>query len=386
MPPLRIVHLMTSVNLGGIASFVLNLIHESKKYNIEVHIILTLTSGDVYELFSKEGVTFHKVYERYNFKPFLSYTLCKLLRHSAKFTYGLRLFFKLRTISPDLVHSHQFASHWLSQILISRILKIPWLLHLHSSANYQGKKIFSKWVIPRLFNQHIAVNLPSSGIHKSYISFTSKISKRLLHLPYGIPFHPINFEKIKETKKRLKLNDQLIIGYVGRLIDQKRIQDIINATHTLNSENLNIHTIIVGDGRQRKKFENLVHSLHLENHITFTGYQPNPHHWMSLIDIFILPSLYEGFPISIIEAKAYGATIIGSDVSGTQDAIQHNKNGLLFPVKDVDKLTDHLRDLIQYPEKRDELNRVALQDFKNNYELSHCTKKYIHAYRKLITG
>ncbi|MCU0526340.1 MAG: glycosyltransferase [Elainella sp. Prado103] len=117
------------------------------------------------------------------------------------------------------------------------------------------------------------------------------------------------------------------------------------------------HLWIIGEGSQRLILEKKIRELDLEDRVKLLGFQQNPFQWMRSADIFVLSSIYEGFGNVLVEAMACGTPVIATDCpAGPREIIQHEVNGLLVPVGNVDAIANAIVHLLTYPKWREKLS------------------------------
>lgn len=129
-----------------------------------------------------------------------------------------------------------------------------------------------------------------------------------------------NAQKIKQS---LGVgNDDLIIGYTGRLTEEKGIVELVNAFTLLRENYPNLHLLLIGHTDQRSPFsQGTLELLHRSEHIHVIPFQDNVPDYLAAIDIPVLPSYREGFGNSLIEASAMQVPVVATDISGCQDAV-----------------------------------------------------------------
>jgi len=151
---------------------------------------------------------------------------------------------------------------------------------------------------------------------------------------------------------------------VANLIPLKGIDILIRALHNGPTVKL----IVIGDGPERERLEKLSRELKLENYVTFTGFisQEKLAEHLQSSNIFVLPSLSEGVPRSILEAMACGMFVIATRVGGVPDVVTDGKNGLLVQPNDAKALSEAIRWALADPQRLaavGETNRIAAQRY-----------------------
>lgn len=147
----------------------------------------------------------------------------------------------------------------------------------------------------------------------------------------------------------------------GRLDTQKNHTTLIKAFALISQKYPELTLTIYGEGSLRSELENMIHSLKLEGRVLLPGFDKDIYKALAQGDIFVFPSLYEGFPNALCEAMAVGLPVVASNCSGNIDLIQDNLNGRLFPVADHNALAEILEALIPDQKQRQTLGQNALK-------------------------
>ncbi len=142
------------------------------------------------------------------------------------------------------------------------------------------------------------------------------------------------FEEIAYDGARRELEideDQKIILFVGRLHQVKGLEYLIEAISYVNQTEPNARLILAGDGPEKEKLERVASDLGLSNRVSFSGWVANEHipTYMVASDVFVLPSLSEGFPNVLLEAMAAGLPIVATNVSGIPSIVDNGINGFV---------------------------------------------------------
>lgn len=177
---------------------------------------------------------------------------------------------------------------------------------------------------------------------------------------------PVNTEEIRlmfreEIGDRRCENKKPCIGTISRLSMEKGLNYLIEAFYDL-LKRLDARLIIVGEGRERGKLENMVRSLGIEDKVDFLGWVENPYKYLKIMDVFVLSSLWEGFPTVLVESMLCGLPVVATRSSGgVEELVKDGVTGLLTPPKDIRILSDSLYNLLQNKELR---NRMSLEGAK----------------------
>lgn len=175
-----------------------------------------------------------------------------------------------------------------------------------------------------------------------------------------------------------KESDEKIILSVGSLRWQKAHSFLIEACRILKEKSIQFRCIIVGEGPERSKLEQLICQYGLNNFVELKGavFQEEIQSYYSQADMFVLPSISEGIPVSLMEAMSKEVPVITTRITGIPELVEHMKTGLLVSPKDAKQLSDAISILINSDKLREKLSKAGrekiMQDFnirKNILEL-----------------
>jgi len=200
----------------------------------------------------------------------------------------------------------------------------------------------------------------------------------------GRDFYVYSQLQIENEKKKYGFfKNSKIIGYVGRLHKEKGLDILIAVFHQLLKRFDHLYLLLVGDGPEREKLEELVRRLSLEKRVIFLGQKENIPLFLNMIDVFVLPSnVRESFGIVLIEAMACGKVVVGSDLGGIPEIIKNESNGFLFTSGDERELADKLSRILSDEKLREKIIANALKDIKNKFSLEIMIKKLEGIFRK----
>lgn len=229
-------------------------------------------------------------------------------------------------------------------------------------------KIFIKKILLGGLFKHVASFLAIGTENKQFYKFHNVTDNRIFHTPYAVEngrFIESYDELIllkDELKKELGIPpDKIVILFSGKLIGRKRPMDLLLAYKKANSENKAL--VYLGDGYLRKSLEEFVKEEKLKN-VYFFGFKNQieiPKHYI-IADIFVLPSIVENWGLVVNEAMCFRLPVIVSDIVGcARDLVKSGENGFIYPVGDVDKLSEYLLKLLHNPELRRNLGKRSFE-------------------------
>jgi L-malate glycosyltransferase len=176
-----------------------------------------------------------------------------------------------------------------------------------------------------------------------------------------------------------------VLGTVGRLSPEKGHLLFLEALAILRHDGANFQAIMIGDGNLKEELLQKTKFLHLEERVFWVGAQTNIPDWLSLLDVFVLPSQWEGISLALLEAMASGVPVVATSVGGTPEVLKNGVNGLLVPPSDPQALAAAIQKLLENSSLRRELGQSGKIHCQNNYDIDMIVKKIDSLYRSYIS-
>lgn len=257
----------------------------------------------------------------------------------------------MQELHIDIVHTHRYVMQYAIPAAI--LAKVPCRIHtIHNIATEEVDALRRKFA--SFFYRHCNV-IP--------VSISPKVRDSVEEY-YGIASYnlPIVYNGSDLTKCIIKNNYSVQhvfkFVHIGRFTAVKNQELIVHAIAQLKSDGYKVHLDLIGGAGNEREIEQKVLEMKLENEITLCGLQSNVYPFISRCDAFILPSQYEGMPITLIEAMGSGMPIIASNVGGIPDMIQHEKEGILI-TPTLCELVNAMKRLIENQEIRERFGNAA---------------------------
>jgi len=212
----------------------------------------------------------------------------------------------------------------------------------------------------------------------------SENKKKVIHNGIDVSLYEKSaLEYRNEIRKKYGIESgEILIGTVGRLSKEKNQLLFLKALKQVMKKHPNVKALIVGDGPEKDSLLKYVDDEDLKENIIFPGIINDILPVYQALDIFVLSSITEGVPITILEAMASKVPVIATNVGGIPEIISGRDKGMLVESNNLDNLTTALTILIEDKEKRDFLSNNAFEHIKENYSLSQMFKAYEGIYRE----
>mgnify|MGYP001176905437 FL=1 len=220
------------------------------------------------------------------------------------------------------------------------------------------------------------------------------VEQEILIIPNGIDakcFKPMErnealAEALGVESGKWKVDGSAVLGFVGELREKKGLRALLDAYTQINKIRPTT-LLIVGEirvGEDRQIFDEF-RSMHPDSRIIVTGYVAHEDlpAYYALMDVFVHPSLRDGMPNAVLEAMACGKTVIATAVGGVTDVIEDGVNGMLVPVHEAGCLEAAIAEVLDQPEKRDQLGRAARETVLHQFTLEKELQANLAIYQQL---
>jgi glycosyltransferase involved in cell wall biosynthesis len=168
---------------------------------------------------------------------------------------------------------------------------------------------------------------------------------------------------IAARRREVKLSDEnRVVGFVGRLVEDKGLLELFEAIHIVQNRMPKVRLLVIGPVDTEKPdavTPDVVEEYGIADVCRFLGLRQDLPELYSLMDVFVLPSHREGFPVVPMEASAMGIPCVLTDVRGCREVVEHGQNGLLVPFGDVDALADAIYELLTDDERAQQMGKKA---------------------------
>jgi glycosyltransferase involved in cell wall biosynthesis len=188
---------------------------------------------------------------------------------------------------------------------------------------------------------------------------------------YGIDTHKYNPEnKLNNLRTELGLSkDKTIVGFLVRMTIQKDPLTLIRAIKDVKKKTDEIVFLLMGNGDLQDQAKALVKELDLEDMVVWSGFRQDIPNVLHTIDIYALPSLWEGLPIGLLEAMTMAKPIVATGVDGSKEAINDGENGILVPCRDPKKLAEAILKIHLNPKIRSSYGKKSREIILEKYDV-----------------
>ena len=366
---IKLMQITHDLSIGGLQQVVVNICRTIDRDKFDVTVLCLRDAGELVPEIEKLGIKVILVPQKENHTDYFSFLkIAKILREE----------------KVDIIHTHN--SQPFIEGTIGAILSgVKAIIHTDHAREFPDKRrlMFAEWLM-----SHFAYKVVGVSEHTSHnLNKYEKIStKKIMTIPNGIDETVYNININTEKKKHefgIKGSGP-VIGLGIRLSEQKGITYLLHAMQYLIKEFPDITLIIAGDGGLEQKLKTEARDLGVDKNTLFVGSRSDIPELLKLFDLYVLPSLWEGLPMVLLEAMAAGCPIVATDVGGNYMAITHGENGSLVEPCNAEIFAEEVIKVLSDNKLRSKYIENSYSVFRDNFSAALMTERYSKLYLEAI--
>lgn len=357
---MKIIHVINDLSGGGAEKLVYEFASFQHKEGHDVVVILLMPSCN-------------NIYDRYLVNSGVKVIYLNAKKYSLKTILKLRR--SLKTIMPDIIHSHLFPSLYYV-VLATLGLNIKLVTTEHSTSNFRLRnkvfKLFEKFI----YSYYDTVVAISNGVKDVYLTYLPGFRQKIIKIENGIDLKLFKNYNLNKAYLGIQEN-KFIITMVARFSSAKDQNTLVRSLVLLPES---ICLVLVGIGVKLDSCKKLAEELQLSHRIKFLGFRTDVPEILSISDVVVLSSFWEGFGLSAVEGMASGKPVIATDIEGLKDIVKDF--GCLFEVGDYLALSKYILKLfrdVDYYNLVSTRCKLRARDF----DISLTNSSYISLYKRI---
>jgi glycosyltransferase involved in cell wall biosynthesis len=363
---LKVLQVTTHFNVGGISGYILSLSGALEAKGVEV--IVASSGGDLESGLAKCHIPHRRLGIRTKFefgpKAILS---------------GFKIAGIVRDEKIDIIHAHTRVSQ-VAASLASMITGVPYVTTCHGYFKKRARGLLDTWglrviAISDAVRKHLKDDL---GVAESRIALIYSGVDEDRFLPR------LSRDEIDTVKRSAGLKEGPVIGTIGRLSPVKGQKFLIMAMKDIVADRPDAQALVIGNGPEEAALRTLAGSLGVDGSVKFIESCTDTHKYLSIMDLFIFPSIKEGLGIALLEAMASGRACIASRTGGIEDIITDGVNGLLVDVGDSSGIGRAAVHLLKDDALRKKLGEEAHALVKSKFTLDSMADKISKLYKETV--
>ena len=366
---MKIFYLITDLEPGGAENLLLEFCKYISKEEFDISVGYLKGKGGLKKIFKKAGIRVFDLNMRTRIDVFCLLRLAGFIK-SEKF---------------DIVHTHLIDAD-IFGFFAAKIAGIRRIVSTKHNTDDFRKKRTIPMLLDTFVGNKVSMNIAVSNSVREFLIKYQKIKPEKIEVVYN----GINIEKFLPRKNKEKAKTGLglnpkdhVIGLIGRFEKQKGHVYLVEAASKIISDIENVHLVFLGEGSLKKSIQGEVERLKLKSQVTFLNLREDVAAVLNAMDILVLPSLWEGLGMVLLEAMAAGVPVLASDVDGIREAVVNNQTGILVPPADSGKLAEQVLALLKDEYLRCTLSKNGRDFVEEKFNINKFVNKMESIYQQL---
>ena len=348
-----------SMGLGGTENVVLMLCEILKE---KVNKIIVCSNGGINEKRLQEmGITHYTIPDIESKNPVVIFKTARILKRIIK------------NEKISIIHAH----HRMAAFYISFFRLFCGRVFFATSHN----TFYNKKLLTRFSYKKCTLIACGQKVKDNLVDFFG-IREERIHVIHNAVKPFLEKQELDPLVDHFRKQGFFIVGNIGRLSKQKGMEYFIESMPKILSEKPKTAFFIVGSGEDENKLKSLVDSLELNKNCIFTGYRSDCQNIASQFDLLVLSSLWEGLPLTPIEAFSVKKTIVATRVDGTPEVVHHLNNGILVQPCNPSEIAESIIMLENNPSLLKKLEFSAYETYNNEFSFSVFSRRIIAFYKE----
>ncbi len=371
---MKVMHLFSGREAGGIASVVLPLLRELKGQGHNVSAVF-LKEGPMSEMARGLG---------------LDIDVCRR-RHFMDFMLIARLASKIRRDRVDIVHTHSVSGNFYGRLASFFACRSLTVTSVHADTYSElvdatGSVLRARlwhWV-DKLMSRFSRLLLANSEATKEVLLSKGLPCTKVRVLYNGIETAVSLSDDGDALRKELGISaGAKVVGSVGRLTGTKNYALFLRAAKIILQERKDVFFLLVGDGPERHGLEALARRLGIEDNLIFTGWSDDIDKYLAIMDVFVLTSVMEGFGLVLLEAMKFSLPVVSTSVGGVPEVVAEGETGLLIPSDNDGELAHKVQRLLADSALRKKLGGGGKDRLEEKFTLKKMAEKTMCIYKEV---
>jgi len=366
MRRIKVLFLITELNVGGAEMVVAKITAHLNEDRFHCSVCSLLPDGRLAEVLQEQGI--------------------KTLSLNVKEKFDVRGLFRLlrllREEKTDILHTHLFHANLLGRIA-GRMAGVPVIISHQHGVERSRSKVRS--LLDRLTSRYADVVISTCEVVKQTLIKRDKIPPDKIRTIYkGVE---ITNAEVKSSSARRNLgitSDVPVVGIVANLRSMKGHDTFLKAARMILNDVENARFLIVGGGPLEGKLKALAFKLGVSPQTIFTGFRDDVPSLLATMDVFVLPSLWEGVPIAILEAMAMAKPVVATEVGGIPEIVVNGETGILVPPQNPKLLAEAIIALLQNRERAEAMGRAGRERVERCFTVERMVQQTEALYEELI--
>lgn len=392
---LNVLQIIDDLEIGGAQEVVRTLV-EYQASDTCKPIVCTFKDGPLRQNIQELGITVEVLPGR-NYSilafPFFVLDMIRIWKSLAKLINK----YDVHVVQTHLLKSLDFLV--LLLLYTTRLRVVLWTFHNSSFELTADKLPRFKWLLKAKNYSHRLLYKNASRLVSGFIAVSDKVEKAMVQTigpiqnKITVICNGVDVKRYQKPVDKAQVRSQLglktdaqLIATVATLKEQKGHCYLVQALASIAPRYPDLHALFIGDGELKEQLQAQVQSLNLGAQVHFLGNRSDVPELLAASDLFVLPSLWEGLPMALLEAMATGLPIVATEVSGTVQTMIPGETGILTPPGDSQQLAQAIEQLISDPAQAQRLSTAARQRVEAEFSAQKQADEHLALYQHLLNG
>lgn len=295
----------------------------------------------------------------------------------------LRLVRRVRSERAAVFHAHlSWALRCGSGLVAAALAGVPAVIASQQLFRriVSPREILRQWLIAVGVDRYVAVSAEMAGDLRATPLFPARKVEVIRNAVDGRRFRRESDGALRRALGGAPARP--IVLTLARLDPQKGLSDLLEAAAMVPDTNF----VLAGEGRERMRLEDMARTLGIDRRVLFLGHREDVPELLAACDLFVLPSLYEGLPVSVLEAMAAGKPVIATAIGGTEEAVSNGETGLLVPPRNPPALAVAIRSVLSDPLLARRLGLAGRERALQDFSAEKMVREVTQLYERVLSG
>lgn len=374
---MRVVHIIKATRISGAERHLLILLKALRERDVDAQLLMLVEPDNMMADMVAEAEALQIPIKRVVIRRDVDLATARTVRRH------------LRNIKPDIVHTHLIHGD-VYGMLGAKLAGVRDIVMSRHNDDAFRRKVPVRWLNRWLWRQVKAGIAISESIERFAVKVEGAPSKKIHVVKYGIEHEPKSPAELDAARAALREElrydaGALLVGLACRLVEQKGVSYALRAFAHIAHRHPDTYLIIAGDGERRRSLEALAGQLRVADRVRFTGWRSDLDRILSGLDVFMMPSLWEGFGLVLLEAMRYRLPIIASNVGAIPEVVADGESGVLVRPRDVDGLARALDALLSDRSLRLHMGLMGEDRLETHFSAGRMADETITIYHDIQT-
>jgi glycosyltransferase involved in cell wall biosynthesis len=371
MQPINVLHVMSKLPVGGVENQLLMTLENYDRIKLNPLVCSLLDKGEIGKEIEDAGIEVVSLNK---------------LKHRFDWSIVRDIYRLIKKRNIIIVRTHQYHANLYGR-LAAWLANVPCIIasvhNVYTRDRKLHRRIMNKF-LSRFTDKVVAV---SETVKHDILKYDGLSEDKVMVIYNGID--NARFSDMDGNVIRREFNissDVPVVGTIGRLTFQKGLKYLIEAISVIKKKFPRIMLLIVGDGPMKDELQNYAKTLGLNEHVIFTGSRRDVPALLAAMDIFVLPSLWEGLPNALLEAMAAGKPIIATDIPPVREVIYSEDIGILVPAGDSTTIASSIELLLNNNILAENLGKNARERAFSHFDIKTTVERYTNLFENILRG